>query len=81
MFRDVHNPMILGVFRVLLGEAALLGSQPLLIGFAVFVTLNLIYILLIEEPVLIQRFGEECLLYRQNVPRWIPRLHPWNNRI
>ena len=30
-----------------------------------------------EEPVLAQRFGPEYEDFRDNVPRWIPRLSPW----
>ena len=26
---------------------------------------------------LVNRFGEEYLTYKRNVPRWIPRLTPW----
>ena len=36
-----------------------------------------VYIPLSEEPGLVKRFGEEYLTYKQNVPRWIPRLTPW----
>ena len=32
----------------------------------------------VEEPVLEQRFGDSYRLYRANVPRWIPRLGPWD---
>jgi len=32
-----------------------------------------------EEPVLVRRFGEEYLRYRENVPRWLPRLRPWRD--
>ena len=26
----------------------------------------------------LRKFGADYQRYRQNVPRWIPRLHPWN---
>ena len=38
---------------------------------------NLIYIPLIEEKKLTERFGNEYLIYKKNVPRWIPRLSSW----
>jgi protein-S-isoprenylcysteine O-methyltransferase Ste14 len=69
--------MIAGVFFVLLGEAVLAASLALLVWFAVFVGVNAVYIPLVEEPGLVKRFGEEYLTYRQNVPRWIPRLRGW----
>ena len=77
VYRHVRNPMISGVFFVLLGEAVLAASLPLLVWFMLFVLGNAIYIPLAEEPGLMKRFGADYLAYQQNVPRWIPRLRPW----
>lgn len=77
IYRHVRNPMISGVFCVLLGEAILLGSLHLLYWFFVFVILNVIYIPAFEEHSLKRRFGDEYVLYKKNVPRWLPRIHPW----
>lgn len=77
-YRHVRNPMISGVACVLAGEAALLGSVPLLILFAAFVAVNAVYFPLVEEPGLRRRFGEDYDVYRAHVPRWVPRLRPWN---
>jgi protein-S-isoprenylcysteine O-methyltransferase Ste14 len=77
-YRRVRNPMISGVLFVLLGEAALLGSRPLAIWFAACLAVNAVYLPLIEEPGLRRRFGEEYELYRAHVPRWVPRLRPWD---
>ncbi len=77
IYRHVRNPMINGVFCILLGEAALAGSLPLLDWFCFFLLVNLIYIPLLEEPGLARRFGEDYRRYKENVPRWIPRLKPW----
>ena len=77
IYRYVRNPMISGVLSILLGEAALLGSAPLLAWFLIALLLNLTYIPLLEEPGLARRFGEDYALYKKNVPRWIPRLKPW----
>ncbi len=79
VYRHVRNPMISGVFFVLLGEAFLAASLPLLVWFAVFVAANAVYIPLAEEPGLAKRFSDEYLAYQRNVPRWIPRLTPWRN--
>lgn len=78
IYRHVRNPMISGVGGLLLGEAILLGSSPLLYWFLFFMLLNMLYIPLLEEPGLAHRFGDDYLLYKKNVPRWIPRLKPWN---
>ena len=69
--------MIAGVACILLGEAVFFGSLPLLCWFAIFVSVNLIYMPLREEPGLVKRFGDDYLLFKRNVPRWIPRLTPW----
>ena len=78
IYRHVRNPMIAGVFFVLLSEAVLAASLPILGWFAVFVAINSVYIPLVEEPGLVKRFGADYLAYKQNVPRWIPRLRPWD---
>ena len=77
VYRRVRNPMLSGVFFVLVGEAALLGSPQVLAWFLVAFAVNAAYIPLIEEPGLLYRFGDEYLDYKRNVPRWIPRLKPW----
>jgi protein-S-isoprenylcysteine O-methyltransferase Ste14 len=77
VYRHIRNPMISGVFCILLGEAILLGSLPLFFWFASFLVGNLIYIPLAEEPGLEKRFGAEYLRYKKKVPRWLPRWRPW----
>ena len=78
IYRHVRNPMISGVFFVLLGEAVLAASLPIFCWFVVFVVGNAVYIPLAEEPGLVQRFGADYEEYRRNVPRWLPRLRPWD---
>jgi protein-S-isoprenylcysteine O-methyltransferase Ste14 len=77
VYRYVRNPMISGVIFILVGEAILLGSLPVLVWFLIGFAVNAIYIPLIEEKRLERRFGDEYLAYKRNVPRWIPRLRPW----
>jgi protein-S-isoprenylcysteine O-methyltransferase Ste14 len=77
VYRHVRNPMISGVFAILLGEAVLLGSRVLLVWFLCFVLLNALYIPLVEEPDLERRFGDDYRLYKRSVRRWIPRRRPW----
>ena len=79
IYRHVRNPMISGVCAVLLGEALVLGSVSVLYWFGFVLLLNMIYLPLVEEPGLAQRFGAEYLRYQQHVPRWIPRLRPWRD--
>jgi protein-S-isoprenylcysteine O-methyltransferase Ste14 len=76
-YRHVRNPMITAVLAVLAGEAALLGSPPLLIWFVLFLVVNHVGFRIYEEPGLERRFGEEYRTYKRNVPRWLPRREPW----
>lgn len=78
VYRYVRNPMISGVLCALLGEAALLGSLTVLTWFGVFFLMNAVYIPLSEERGLKKRFGEEYRRYKRHVPRWLPRLTPWD---
>lgn len=77
-YRFVRNPMITGVLLILLGEAVLFGSWPVAVWMLVFFTANAMYFPLVEEKGLQKRFGDEYEAYKANVPRWIPRLKPWN---
>ena len=73
-YRYTRNPMITGVSSILTGEALAMGSWRLALWALIFIVLNHIYFLLIEEPGLERRFGEPYLEYRRTVPRWIPRV-------
>lgn len=76
-YRHVRNPMISGVLCILLGESAVTMSGALLAWFAIFLVLQTIAIRFWEEPHLVERYGDEYLAYRVNVPRWIPRMSAW----
>jgi protein-S-isoprenylcysteine O-methyltransferase Ste14 len=76
-YRYVRNPMISGVVLVLFGEALILLSRPHLMWALLFLGINAVYIPLMEEPMLAERFGRDYAQYRRNVPRLVPRLRPW----
>ena len=78
IYRHVRNPMILGVLIILLGEAILFGSLAIFVWFIGFFMGNQFYIIRMEERDLSRRFGEDYIKYTKNVPRWIPRIRPWN---
>jgi protein-S-isoprenylcysteine O-methyltransferase Ste14 len=77
-YRYVRNPMITGVATMLLGEALFFGSWVLALWASLFVLVNHVYFVLSEEPGLGARFGESYAVYKANVPRWVPRLTPWD---
>ncbi len=78
-YRHVRNPMISGVALMLAGEALLWRSGLLALWLGAFVLINHTYFLLSEEPGLERRCGDAYRAYRAAVPRWIPRLRPWQD--
>jgi protein-S-isoprenylcysteine O-methyltransferase Ste14 len=79
LYRYVRNPMYVALVVVVLGQTLLFGSVDLLeydailwLGFHVFV-------LAYEEPTMRATFGDEYKTFCANVPRWIPRLRPWED--
>ncbi len=74
LHRYVRNPMYIGVFMVLLGEAVTFRSAVLL-GYAAFFCVPVqLFVVFYEEPTLRRQFGESYEEYRRSVPRWLPRL-------
>ena len=72
-YRHVRNPMIIGVFFILLAESILFKSLGIFIWFIVFLLGNIVYIPIVEERGLEKRFGKVYMDYKHHVPRWIPR--------
>ena len=77
MYAHVRDPMILGALIVLFGEALAVESCRILAWAIAFCAINTIYFVVLEEPGLERRFGEEYAAYKRHVPRWIPRIRPW----
>lgn len=73
----VRNPMILGLVILQIGETILFVSPGIALLAALHFVVNHIYFIMSEEPGLESRFGDEYREYKQNVPRWIPRVKPW----
>lgn len=76
-YRYVRNPMILGVFIVLLGETLMMLSKNILVWAGIFLIINTIYFIIYEEPDLEKKFGDEYREYKKNVSRWLPRFTPY----
>lgn len=76
-YRYTRNPMISGGQLILTAETLLFRSLPLACLSACFFLVNAIYFPLVEEKGLEARLGRAYRRYKAHVPRWIPRLHPW----
>lgn len=74
-YRHVRNPMISGVAMMMLGQALLWGSWAVGIWAGAFILINHVYFVLLEEPGLERRFGEDYRRYKATVPRWLPRIN------
>ncbi|MGP8000996.1 MAG: methyltransferase family protein [Streptosporangiaceae bacterium] len=72
-YRWVRNPIYLAALLIVLGEAWLFSSVPLLAYAAVMALFFHLYITGYEEHTLARRFGRAYQDYRRTVPRWIPR--------
>jgi protein-S-isoprenylcysteine O-methyltransferase Ste14 len=73
----VRNPIYLGAVTIFIGEAVLLWQVSLL-GYALAAWVGTAaFVRWYEEPALLRQFGADYEHYRQAVPAWIPRLHPW----
>jgi protein-S-isoprenylcysteine O-methyltransferase Ste14 len=76
-YRYVRNPMISGVLFMLAGLALTMRSWPHAMWTVVFAAMNLLYIPLIEEPMLEARFEDDYRAYKRGVPRILPLMRPW----
>ena len=74
LYRYVRNPMYLGVFLMVFGQAAFLANRQIAFyGLGAVVIVNL-FVLFYEEPTLRARYGAQYDDYCRSVGRWIPRL-------
>ena len=72
-YRFVRNPMMLGMWVILLGEALLYNARAVWLYAALITALGYLYIVAWEEPELQRRFSPLYLEYKRQVPRWLPR--------
>lgn len=79
LYRYVRNPMYVAVVSVILGQGLILGNISLLVYAALVWLLFHLFVLVYEEPTLRASFGPEYEAFCAAVPRWIPRLSPWQN--
>jgi protein-S-isoprenylcysteine O-methyltransferase Ste14 len=74
LYRYVRNPMYLSVTAIVLGEALLARSRPLLLYWATWFLAANLFVIGYEEPTLRRRFGASYEDYSEHVGRWLPRV-------
>ncbi|HEX9075170.1 MAG TPA: methyltransferase [Anaerolineae bacterium] len=72
-YRWVRNPIYIAALFVIVGEAWLFLSLPLLEYAGAAAIIVHLFVIGYEEPTLRRRFGETYGEYLRTVPRWIPR--------
>ena len=78
LYRFVRNPLYIAGVLVLAGEAILFQSIGIFIYCLVMFGIFNIHVFM-EETLLAEKFGATYEQYRNSVPRWIPRLKPYED--
>lgn len=71
-YQYVRNPMMLGVFVVLFGEAIMVESLGIFLYLCLAVVVTRWYLVAIEEKGLEVRFGDTYRVYKERIPRLLP---------
>jgi protein-S-isoprenylcysteine O-methyltransferase Ste14 len=71
--------MYLAVTATILGQALILGDTHLLVYALIPWLAAQLFVITYEEPTLRRTFGAQYETYCTHVPRWIPRLTPWDS--
>lgn len=69
-FKFSRNPMIIALWAILLGETIAFESLYLFVWTALIVVASILYIIRIEEPQLLEKFGQRYMEYRADVRRF-----------
>jgi protein-S-isoprenylcysteine O-methyltransferase Ste14 len=77
LYRFTRNPMYIGVLLIVVGARLAFGSPLLKWYFVALVIAFHLRVVLHEEPWLLKKFYSDWDRYREAVPRWFPRLTPW----
>ncbi len=76
-YRYVRNPMYVAVLALVLGQVLLFASWGLFAYLVVIVIAQSAFVHIYEEPTLREAYGPSYDEFCENVPRWLPRLTPW----
>ena len=66
-----RNPLMVGAWAFGVGLALAIRSLSLLVVYVVIVVIGVVYVRRVEEPVMLERFGDEYRSYTARVPRWL----------
>ena len=80
LYRYVRNPMYVAVLSIILGQAFVFGSVPLLAYAALVAVLFHAFVIGYEEPTLRRQFGRSYETYSRHVHRWRPRSTAWKKQ-
>ncbi|MBI5572215.1 MAG: isoprenylcysteine carboxylmethyltransferase family protein [Desulfomonile tiedjei] len=78
LYRHVRNPMYIGVLLLVLGWALVTCSPLVGVYTAVLAVFFHLRVVTHEEPWLSRQFRSQWTEYAAAVPRWMPRVTPWN---
>ena len=78
LYHHTRNPMYIGVLLLVLGWSLYFASIVLAVYSVILAAGFHIRVLRHEEPWLESQFGAEWGRYSKAVPRWLPRLKPWD---
>jgi len=73
LYKWVRNPMYLGLFALVAGEALFLRSIHILVYLVCLTCVVQLFVLGYEETALRLKFGAMYEDYKRAVPRWLPR--------
>jgi protein-S-isoprenylcysteine O-methyltransferase Ste14 len=76
-YRHVRNPMYVAVLALVLGQVLLFASPGLFAYLVVIGATMASFVRVYEEPTLREAHGPAYDEFCANVPRWLPRLTPW----
>lgn len=72
-----RNPMHLGLFLYYMGFACAINSLSSLIVPVLFIIFAYCFAILLDEPRLKKDFPEEFSVYKEQVPRFMPKILSW----
>lgn len=71
LYKYTRNPIYVAHILIYLGLFILLGYLTLLVLFVIGIIVAHLYLVNVEEPALVKRYGQEYRKYMTRVPRWL----------